>query len=103
MWTQSWRRLHKKGKEEGGAKKRSRRAVKVQRAIVGASLEELKKKRQTTKTQSVATESALKEVRTRQKGAAAAAPTGGSKHYSTGPAVPKIQRGNANARGGVKR
>jgi large subunit ribosomal protein L24e len=82
---------------------RSRRAVKVQRAIVGASLEELKKKRQTTKTQSVATESALKEVRTRQKGAAAAATTGGSKHYSTGPAVPKIQRGNANARGGVKR
>jgi large subunit ribosomal protein L24e len=84
---------------------RTRRTVKVQRAIVGASLEELKKKRQATKPQNVATESALKEVRSRQK--TATATTGGSKHYSTGPksaaSIPRNQRGNANARGGAKR
>mmetsp|Transcript_1538 Transcript_1538/g.1546 ORF Transcript_1538/g.1546 Transcript_1538/m.1546 type:complete len:155 (-) Transcript_1538:126-590(-) len=103
MWTQSWRRLHKKGKEEGGSKKRSRRVVKAQRAIVGASLEELKKKRQATKPQSVATESALKEVKSRQK------TVGTAKLYSTGPrntakaAIPKVQRSAANARGGSKR
>ena len=41
MWTQSWRRLNKKGKDEGVAKKRSRKAVRVTRAIVGASVEEV--------------------------------------------------------------
>ena len=66
MWTQAWRRLNKKGKEEGVVKKkyvslcfpkfsifsffkcasssnyhRSRKAVRVQRAIVGASIDEV--------------------------------------------------------------
>ncbi len=85
---------------------RSRRVVKAQRAIVGASLEELKKKRQTTaKPQTAATDAALKEVKSRQKTAAVA---GGAKLYSTGPRtnkanVPKVQRSAANARGGSKR
>lgn len=39
---------------------RARRVVKVQRAIVGATLEELSKKRQIAKPVSVATEAALK-------------------------------------------
>ena len=42
MWTQSWRRLNKKGKDEGIAKKRSRKAVRVTRAIVGASVEDVR-------------------------------------------------------------
>ena len=42
MWTQSWRRLNKKGKDEGVTKKRSRKAVRVTRAIVGASVEEVR-------------------------------------------------------------
>lgn len=41
MWTQAWRRLHKKGKDEGVARKKARRVVKAARAIVGASLEEV--------------------------------------------------------------
>ncbi len=69
MWTQAWRRLNKKGKDEGAARKKTRRMVKVQRAIVGASLEELAKKKQATKPKVAASTSdaAAKEVKDRAK------------------------------------
>jgi large subunit ribosomal protein L24e len=41
MWTQAWRRLNKKGKEEGIVRKKARRVVKTTRAIVGASLDDV--------------------------------------------------------------
>ncbi|KAK9386354.1 ribosomal protein L24e-domain-containing protein [Lipomyces mesembrius] len=44
-WTVLYRRMHKKGVTEEVAKKRTRRTVKHQRAIVGASLEVIKEKR----------------------------------------------------------
>lgn len=44
-WTVVFRRLHKKGITEEVAKKRTRRTVKAQRAVVGASLEAIKAKR----------------------------------------------------------
>ena len=44
-WTRIYRKLNKKGAEESTKKKRTRRTVKVQKAIVGASLEVLKAKR----------------------------------------------------------
>ena len=44
-WTVLFRRAHKKGITEETAKKRTRRAVKSQRAIVGASLDVIKEKR----------------------------------------------------------
>ncbi|KAJ3040572.1 60S ribosomal protein L24 [Rhizophlyctis rosea] len=44
-WTVVFRRLHKKGITEEVAKKRTRRAVKSQRAVVGASLDAIKAKR----------------------------------------------------------
>ncbi|CCJ29311.1 unnamed protein product [Pneumocystis jirovecii] len=44
-WTVLYRRLHKKGITEEVAKKRSRRTIKHQRAIVGASLEMIMEKR----------------------------------------------------------
>ena len=62
MWTQAWRRLNKKSRDDGAIKKRTRKAVKVQRAIVGASLEDLMKKKQATKPKSAATDAALKYV-----------------------------------------
>ena len=73
MWTQAWRRLNKKGKDEGIARKKTRRMVKVQRAIVGASLEELAKKKQVSKPKakvSAADAAAAKEVKDRAKLAA---------------------------------
>ena len=100
MWTQAWRRLNKKGKDEGIARRKSRKAVKVQRAIVGASIDDLKAKRLVTKPKSVATEAALKEVKDKQKAAKktqAVARAGGAQ-------IPKMQKtSRANARGGTQR
>uniref|UniRef100_A0A8C4YZL5 Large ribosomal subunit protein eL24 n=1 Tax=Gadus morhua TaxID=8049 RepID=A0A8C4YZL5_GADMO len=44
-WTVLYRRKHKKGQSEEVAKKRTRRAVKFQRAITGASLADIMAKR----------------------------------------------------------
>ncbi|KAF1812475.1 hypothetical protein P152DRAFT_416584 [Eremomyces bilateralis CBS 781.70] len=44
-WTTLFRRQHKKGITEEAAKKRTRRTVKHQRAIVGASLDVIKERR----------------------------------------------------------
>ncbi|CDO94675.1 unnamed protein product [Kluyveromyces dobzhanskii CBS 2104] len=44
-WTVLYRRHHKKGITEEIAKKRSRKTVKAQRAVVGASLELIKERR----------------------------------------------------------
>src|SRR5579859_2065836 len=44
-WTQVYRRMHKKGITEEVAKKRTRRTVKHQRAIVGATWESIRAKR----------------------------------------------------------
>ncbi|KAL6885964.1 60S ribosomal protein L24a [Trichoderma austrokoningii] len=44
-WTVLFRRQHRKGISEEVAKKRTRRTVKAQRAIVGASLEVIKERR----------------------------------------------------------
>ncbi|GFT72386.1 60S ribosomal protein L24 [Nephila pilipes] len=44
-WTVLYRRKHKKGLEEETTKKRTRRAAKFQRAIVGASLSDILAKR----------------------------------------------------------
>lgn len=63
VWTQAWRRLHKKGLAETTQKKRTRRAAKVARAVVGASLEDIKKKATRTSAQR---EAALKEVKARK-------------------------------------
>lgn len=66
-WTQAWRRLHKKGITETATKKRTRRAGKVQRAVVGASLEDIKKKAsQKTEVRAAAREAALKELKDRK-------------------------------------
>jgi len=44
-WTQVWRRMNKKGKIEAASKRKKGRALKFQKAIVGMSLEDLKRKK----------------------------------------------------------
>merc|ERR1711948_182917 len=44
-WTQAWRRMNKKGKADEAGKKRTRKAQKFQKAIVGMSLEDIKRKK----------------------------------------------------------
>ncbi|KAF2873204.1 ribosomal protein L24e-domain-containing protein [Massariosphaeria phaeospora] len=61
-WTVLFRRQHKKGISEEIAKKRSRRTVKHQRAIVGASLDVIKERRaQRPEARSAARQAAIKE------------------------------------------
>ncbi|KAI9813552.1 MAG: 60S ribosomal protein L24 [Thelocarpon impressellum] len=61
-WTVLFRRQHKKGISEEVAKKRTRRTVKHQRAIVGASLDVIKERRsQRPEARIAARQAAIKE------------------------------------------
>lgn len=104
VWTQAWRRLHKKGITETTAKKTKRRTGKVQRSVVGASLEDIRKKAsQRTEIRSASQAAALKELKDRKAKAKAsnkkpktnAGPSGGFQK------IPKNVKGGK--RGGTQR
>mmetsp|Transcript_3195 Transcript_3195/g.8082 ORF Transcript_3195/g.8082 Transcript_3195/m.8082 type:complete len:162 (+) Transcript_3195:118-603(+) len=66
-WTQAWRRMNKKGKVDENQKKRTRKAQKFQKAIVGMSLDDIKKKKaQKPELRQQAKEQAAKEAKARQ-------------------------------------
>ncbi|KAI0894146.1 ribosomal protein L24e [Annulohypoxylon nitens] len=72
-WTVLFRRQHRKGISEEVAKKRTRRTVKSQRAIVGASLDVIKEKRtMRPEARSAARAAAIKESKEKKAAAAAA-------------------------------
>merc|ERR1711948_197163 len=78
-WTQAWRRMNKKGKADEAGKKRTRKAQKFQKAIVGMSLEDIKKKKaQKPELRKQAQDAAAKEAKARsaKKPAAAKASAG---------------------------
>uniref|UniRef100_A0A7S0ZEW3 Large ribosomal subunit protein eL24-related N-terminal domain-containing protein n=1 Tax=Timspurckia oligopyrenoides TaxID=708627 RepID=A0A7S0ZEW3_9RHOD len=66
-WTQLYRRLHKKGQTEESSKRRTRaRRSTVPKAVVGASLEVIRAKReQKPEVRKAAREAALKEIKAR--------------------------------------
>mmetsp|Transcript_17108 Transcript_17108/g.37672 ORF Transcript_17108/g.37672 Transcript_17108/m.37672 type:complete len:167 (-) Transcript_17108:153-653(-) len=65
-WTQAWRKMNKKGKVDDQAKKRTRKAQKFQKAIVGMSLDDIKKKKaQKPELRQAAKEAAAKEAKAR--------------------------------------
>ncbi|OAQ68533.1 60S ribosomal protein L24 [Pochonia chlamydosporia 170] len=72
-WTVLFRRAHRKGISEEVAKKRTRRTVKAQRAIVGASLDVIKERRSMRpEARSAARAQAIKESKEKKNEAAAA-------------------------------
>eukprot|EP00932_Pfiesteria_piscicida_P020564 SRR837773.7367.p1 GENE.SRR837773.7367~~SRR837773.7367.p1 ORF type:complete len:163 (-),score=70.76 SRR837773.7367:45-533(-) len=76
-WTQAWRRMNKKGKVDESSKKRTRKAAKFQKAIVGMSLDDIKKKKaMKPELRQQAKEAAAKEAKARQSQKAKAAPKG---------------------------
>ena len=104
VWTQAWRRLHKKGLMETSTKKRVRRANKVQRAVVGASLEEIKKKAaQKGDFRAAQREAALKEVK--QRKAANKAKSGGKAAAPKATTFQKVPKhmGGSGKRGTTQR
>ncbi|KAL7068416.1 putative 60S ribosomal protein L24 [Cryptosporidium serpentis] len=68
-WTVGWRRMNKKlTSQEFSAKKRSRRTVRLQKAIEGLSLDDIKKKRaQHQQVSGSAQKAALSEAKARQQ------------------------------------
>lgn len=67
-WTQAWRRFNKKTKVEEIGKRRTRKTTRVQKAIVGMSLEEIKRRRaEKPEEREKKMEAAKKEVKDRQK------------------------------------
>merc|ERR1719258_625329 len=82
-WTQAWRRMNKKGKVEEGRSRRKGKAAKFQKAIVGMSLEDIKRKRaQKPELRQAAQEAAKKEAKDRMAKKAAG---GGAKKTAAAP------------------
>ena len=103
-WTQRWRIMNKKSLAESGAKKRTRRVVKVQRAIVGTSADDIKKLRtQKPELRSAQREAALRETKDRNKAKKAEKIKNKAVAKANQPKVKAPKGGNKNARGGAKR
>ena len=103
-WTQRWRIMNKKGLAEGGVRKRTRRVVKVQRAIVGTSADDIKKLRtQKPELRSAQREAALRETKDRNKAKKAEKIKNKAVAKASQPKVKAPKGGNKNARGGAKR
>mmetsp|Transcript_22776 Transcript_22776/g.41526 ORF Transcript_22776/g.41526 Transcript_22776/m.41526 type:complete len:159 (-) Transcript_22776:136-612(-) len=75
-WTQAWRKMNKKGKVDETSKKRSRKVQKFQKAIVGMSLDDIKKKKGQKLELRAAKEAAEKEAKARMQKKSAAAKSG---------------------------
>jgi len=68
QWTQIYRRVHKKGTTQEIQKKKTRRVVKVQRDIVGATMEQIRQKRaQKPEIRAASREAALREIKDRKQ------------------------------------
>jgi large subunit ribosomal protein L24e len=90
-WTVLFRRQHKKGISEEVAKKRSRRTVKSQRAIVGASLDVIKERRtMRPEARSAARQAAIKEAKEKKQASAAAKKAEKAKNAAKGQAGGRI-------------
>ena len=103
VWTQAWRRLHKKGITETTTKKRTRRTNKVARAVVGLSLDDIRSKAgQKPEARNSQRAAALKEVKARK--AANKAKSGGKGQHATSGSFSKVPKTVKRAsRGGTQR
>ena len=91
-WTQDWRRLNKKGRAETIKKRRVRKVVRVQKAYVGATLDDIKKKREEKpEVRQAMREQALREIKERQKKKATQAQKFDKQPKAAGPKVSKAK------------
>ncbi|KAK0532446.1 60S ribosomal protein L24 [Tilletia horrida] len=97
-WTVFYRRMHKKGITEEVAKKRSRRTVKHQRAVVGASMEQISARRnQKPEVRAAARQQAIAKSKTDKKAAAEKRKSEKTKSAAAGGRVnmPKVSKQQA--------
>ena len=67
-WSQAWRRFNKKIKVDESLKRKTKKTTRVQKAIVGISLEEIKRKKaEKPEARDAALDATKKEVKERQK------------------------------------
>jgi len=93
-WTQNWRRMNKKGKNEEVSRRRSRRVQKIQKAITGLTLEDLKKKRVVKPAKKTEAETVKEHKDKAKKAAPRVAPTAQKVTQKVAAAQkPKIQTG----------
>merc|ERR1711953_1588454 len=96
-WTQAWRRMNKKGKADEQGKKRTRKVQKFQKAIVGMSLDDIKKKKaMKPELRKAAQEAAAKEAKARMQKKTGAAPT---KASGSKAGAPKAKAGGKDKKG----
>eukprot|EP00920_Eleutheroschizon_duboscqi_P029001 GHVT01070357.1.p1 GENE.GHVT01070357.1~~GHVT01070357.1.p1 ORF type:complete len:162 (+),score=32.73 GHVT01070357.1:495-980(+) len=102
-WTQGWRRMNKKGRIEATSRRRGRRTARVQKAIVGLTLEDIKKKRaERPDLRKSARDAAIKEAKEKVGARPTAKPSKGeSKAAKTQQKAtqPKMQKAPMPARG----
>ncbi|GAC97347.1 60S ribosomal protein L24 [Pseudozyma hubeiensis SY62] len=92
-WTVAYRRLHKKGVTEEVAKKRSRKTVKHQRGIVGASLEQINARRnQKPEVRAAARQAAVAKSKEDKKAKAEVRKANKVKSLGAGGAGPQVSR-----------
>jgi len=100
-WTVLYRRKHKKGIEEEAAKKRTKRTQKFQRAVVGATLQDIMAKRnqkpEVRKAQREQAIRAAKEVKKTTKATTKKAPAAGAAKAAKPKAAAKAQKVNMKA------
>merc|ERR1712015_211342 len=105
-WTVLYRRKHKKGLEEDTSKKRTKRTQKFQRAVVGATLQDIMAKRnqkpEVRKTQREQAIRAAKESKKATAKPAAAKKAAPAKVQKTQQKVQKQQKGAAPRVGGKR-
>ena len=95
-WTVLYRRKHKKGQEEETSKKRTKRTHKFQRAVVGATLQDIMAKRnqkpEVRKAQREQAIRAAKEVKKTQKATTAKKAPAAAKPAAKAPKAPKAAK-----------
>jgi len=101
-WTVLYRRKHKKGQVEQETKKKSRRLAKFQRAITGATLEDIMKKRnqkpevrKAQRDQAIRAAKDIKKAKAAQKKPAVSAAQAAAKKAQVKQQVPKAGKGPA--------
>lgn len=68
LWTQAWRRMHKKLKVDEVSRKRTRKTTKFQRAVVGVSADEIASRRaQKPEVRAAQREANLRDIKERNK------------------------------------
>ena len=99
-WTTAWRAFNKKIKVDDIQKKRSRKTTRIQKAVVGMSIEEIRRKKaETREDRDKANDAAAKEIKDRKakalqqkKAASKAQPKGGK----------QAEKAVKNIKGGAK-